>query len=194
MSNVLQLKADEKVCALCGFAKPVSEFNKDKTRKDGMHRECRECCKSRNKTRRANSFKSPEARKEYLDKKKKYNRSVGYYDNYFRKKFGITYEEVKSMFDAQFGRCANRACSKEIVFYHDNEHGRAHPNRACLDHDHASGKVRALLCMSCNTVLGTLESKENVVLGLLEYGFKHGASKNSRLFTLTEKWSKNNGY
>lgn len=135
----------------------------------GLQSKCRDCAKERNRTKRTESFDSPETRKEYLDKKKKYNRSIKYYDNYFRKRFGITYEQVKSMYDSQYGKCANRACDKELVFYHDNEHGRAHPNRACVDHDHVTGRVRALLCMPCNTILGTIEARGNIISGLMEY-------------------------
>ena len=169
MSATIHNIEQQKTCTVCGFEKPISNFNKDRTHIDSLKSLCRDCCKSRNKTKRAASFESPEARKEYLEKKRKYNRTIGYYDNYFRKRFGISYDDVKSMYDSQLGRCANRTCGKELAFYHDNEHGRAHSNRACVDHDHNTGKVRALLCMPCNTILGTLETKEHLISGLMEY-------------------------
>lgn len=190
MENVISLKSNlyiapvKKTCALCGHEKKVAEFNKSKHHKHGVRPECRLCQKTRNKTRREQSFDSPEAREEYLAKKRRYNTSVGYYDKYFMKRFGVTYNQVRAMYDAQFGRCANRACSKEITFYHENENSRANPHRACVDHDHKTGKVRALLCMPCNTTLGILETKENIILGLMEYKTKH--SESSGLMNLTE--------
>ena len=34
-----------KICTKCGVWKPLEEFNKNKTRKDGRQYECRECTK-----------------------------------------------------------------------------------------------------------------------------------------------------
>jgi len=184
MSAAIKLVGN-KNCNTCGFDKDFSDFNKDRTHKDGLKSLCRQCEKTRNRTRRQKSFDSAESRAEYLEKKRKFNKTQKYYDGYFMKRFGITYTDVKAMFDAQYGRCANKACGKNLGFYHENEDGRASSNRACVDHDHNTGKVRALLCMPCNTILGTLETKENIVLGLLDYAYKFNPTKDNRLFELT---------
>jgi len=54
----------------------------------------------------------------------------------------LTKEEYDRLFAAQRGVCA--ICSRT------NPDGRA----LSVDHDHGTGRVRALLCLKCNTLLG----------------------------------------
>jgi len=49
------------------------------------------------------------------------------------------------------------------------------PDRAVIDHDHKTGKFRAVLCMNCNLTLGKIENEPNKALGLMEYLAKHTA-------------------
>lgn len=43
-------KQKTKVCNVCGKEKPLSEFNKDCTKKDGYRNQCRECTAKKRKT------------------------------------------------------------------------------------------------------------------------------------------------
>lgn len=61
------------------------------------------------------------------------------------KKFGITYEQYCQILKFQKGRCA--ICKK----YPDKN------RRLCVDHCHDNGRVRGLLCDSCNKMLGVYE-------------------------------------
>jgi len=76
--------------------------------------------------------------------------------------YGISLAEFKSMQDKQGLRCA-------ICDRHENEEGRA----LCIDHNHATGKVRALLCTRCNSAIGFLEESEERAGKLIEYLRKH---------------------
>ena len=47
----------------------------------------------------------------------------------------------------------------------------------CIDHCHATGVVRGVLCDGCNTAYGLLRDNALVVAGLLAYALKHGGAK-----------------
>jgi len=59
------------------------------------------------------------------------------------KKFGMTMADYDLMFASQKGGCA--IC------------GRTQKQWLSVDHDHASGRVRGLLCTRCNLALGFYE-------------------------------------
>jgi hypothetical protein len=41
--------------------------------------------------------------------------------------------------------------------------------KLCVDHDHQTGYVRSLLCHGCNTGIGLLKEKEEILLKAIEY-------------------------
>lgn len=88
-------------------------------------------------------------RKRNPDKAREYN---------FKSKYGITTKEYDELYTGQSGCCA--LCSK-----HSTELSRP----LCVDHDHETGKVRGLLCSTCNSGLGKLGDNEEGLLKALEY-------------------------
>lgn len=74
------------------------------------------------------------------------------------KKFGITLEEYERLLDGQEGRCA--ICGSE------DWRGYGTP---CIDHDHATGAVRGLLCSMCNAALGQFEDDVSRLEAAAEY-------------------------
>ncbi len=69
--------------------------------------------------------------------------------------YGITHAQYVEMEIAQDGRCA--ICHKRPA-------GHLH-----IDHDHATGKVRGLLCGNCNTALGLLQDEPHLLDRAAEY-------------------------
>lgn len=63
-------------------------------------------------------------------------------------KYGITPDDYQAMLDSQNGGCAICGITQTQVW----KEGWNHPLE--VDHDHDTGKVRGLLCSSCNVSLG----------------------------------------
>ena len=93
--------------------------------------------------RTASSASSRQADREARAKEKA--RADRAHDRYVRRTYGLTEGEYAAILAAQDGRCA--ICTR-----------RPRSRRLAVDHDHETGKVRGLLCYTCNHfVLGFVE-------------------------------------
>ncbi len=120
-----------KHCPRCKTDKPVEEFHKSKKSPDG-----RQCyCKTCRKTMSADSYRS---------KSKEEQRDI-----YYKRYYGLSYDEVQLMLDDQGFTCA--ICPKDIT---DKFH---------VDHCHTTGTVRGLLCPQCNHMLGLSYDNPNTL-------------------------------
>jgi Recombination endonuclease VII len=72
-----------------------------------------------------------------------------------RIRYGITEEQYDAMLLAQGNKCA--ICKKDEATCIGNGEGR---RRLAVDHDHATGAVRGLLCTPCNNSLGVFENRK----------------------------------
>ena len=72
-----------------------------------------------------------------------------YYDmgrkSYLKRTYGISLDDYNRMLEDQLYSCAICGNSKAGV--------RGKYNTFCVDHDHSTGKVRGLLCYSCNVIV-----------------------------------------
>lgn len=146
-----------KRCSVCGDDKPLGDFYKSGSSPDGVASRCKPCnnavssgwkaenpervrvrqrdrakINERNRLRRT----TPEGRRVTLDRR-------------LRQDHGITLVEYEELVAAQSGLCA--ICGLPPS-------GETHADeRLHLDHDHATGRIRGLLCRYCNTGLGLLD-------------------------------------
>lgn len=74
-----------------------------------------------------------------------------------RRHYGMTVPQLHAMIDNQAGLCG--ICTVPMKPGRDTN----------VDHDHATGRVRGLLCRSCNTRLGRIESDKLVASATLAY-------------------------
>ena len=73
--------------------------------------------------------------------------------------YGVTREEFQSMLIAQGGKCA--ICKSEEWPGRDNI--------PTIDHDHATGKIRSLLCGRCNSALGHIHDDLIIAREIVRY-------------------------
>lgn len=125
-----------KICAACKEEKDLSEFWKNKARKDGLCSSCKNCVNSQ-----AFSPKRIANRKVY----NKVNKTR--VKNYqLCRKFNITIEQYDQMLKDQDSKCAICQCTKDRF------------NRDfAVDHNHVTGQIRGLLCGPCNTSIGVFQ-------------------------------------
>ena len=79
-------------------------------------------------------------------------------DKRLQKTYGITIADYDRMHEEQQGQCAICGRHQSVLSY-----------RLYVDHDHETGKVRQLLCSSCNALVGIVETgKLTAVLVYIE--------------------------
>ena len=75
----------------------------------------------------------------------------------YKIKYGITIEDYDRMFEEQSGLCA--------ICGNPPEEGQL----LNVDHDHETGKVRALLCFTCNNGLGSFQDDPELLKKASQY-------------------------
>ena len=86
-----------------------------------------------------------------------------YRDQFMKRRYGISQADYEIMLIAQEGKCA--VCSTtEYV---------GPGKRAHVDHDHKTGKVRGLVCVRCNVLLGMAQDQHERFIAAIRYLEKH---------------------
>jgi hypothetical protein len=179
---------DQKKCCACHALLPLDSFYlkaKDSERRDSRCRACRAAEMRRYRAENPEIVKAIERRTRKKHREKYRERSSKwYYENHQRAKdarkayriekaetirhnklkaaFGIGLDEYDEMLKSQNGKCA-------ICGVHESRLLR----RLAVDHCHNSGKVRGLLCGSCNTGIGSFKESEINLTSAIKYIQKH---------------------
>jgi len=80
-------------------------------------------------------------------------------------KYGMTLEDLIGKLDANNWEC--ELCNKKIKLQGTGENVQA--NTAVVDHCHQTGKVRGILCHTCNQGLGKLGDTPESILKAYDY-------------------------
>ena len=93
---------------------------------------------------------------------------VAYHSKRKLRKYGMTEDDYQRMFKKQKGVCA--ICKKqEYTRVASFVKGNKNIQRLSVDHDHKTGKVRGLLCFSCNRALGYFKDSKEMLKDAIVY-------------------------
>lgn len=139
-----------KLCTGCQVEKPLDQFGIDRRRGRVMSR-CKPC---RTAAARAWRHSRPEYESARYQATKPETR-----ERHLKRKYGVTLADYDRMLADQGGCCA--ICRKPEV---QQFKGVFH-----VDHDHATGAVRGLLCRGCNHMLGVVGDDPAILARAIRY-------------------------
>ena len=106
-----------------------------------------ECRKVRQRAHRSRWGMKNRERISAAGRKYREANSDRYSEYQYLRRYGLTFPEVEALWNAQGGLCG--ICHQAIRLR--GEKGR---DKAVVDHCHATGEVRGLLCTPCNLMIG----------------------------------------
>lgn len=125
-----------KTCTVCKQTKPLEDYYNLKASKDGKSWRCKECDKHTTIDSRRRRYERSRVQQRQANRKAKY---------------GITEVEFNEILLSQKGKCG--CCGETLTDEFEKRHAR---NKLVIDHCHATGAVRGLLCTMCNKGIGLL--------------------------------------
>lgn len=144
-------------CSACQRVKSLVDFYRDARGRSGRGYRCKDCVKA---ATRAHNAADPERKRqrdtEYRRKEKNQARAR---DRQLRQRYGIGAEEYDKLLASQGGGCA--------ICGGDEKDSRS--RELPVDHDHATGAVRGILCDPCNRVLGLFRDDPKILRSAVNY-------------------------
>lgn len=154
-----------KKCRSCNLWKPLSQFpiTRPPKRSPRRHSYCGECLRQKGRALHAKLRDDP----EYKRKKVVIRRRC-----HLRKQFDMSLEDYEAMLAGQGGVCA--ICRQEETWVNSR---KGSIGALAVDHDHSTGKVRGLLCNSCNVLIALSGERTEVLRAAIAYLEHHASSK-----------------
>ena len=128
-----------KICYRCGINKPVSQYYTVTKGSTDIGSCCKECDNERGREYRQ---KHPEVYQNYYHRNRPRIQAKER-----RERYGLDSDQFNELLRSQNGKCA--------ICFSSESGGRN--NTWHVDHDHATGIVRGLLCAGCNVGLGNFK-------------------------------------
>lgn len=125
------------------------EFTPENTRRTKSGRACIACAN---------------ARTEEFNKRNPSRRALVRRKYNLKRLYGLTLEQYEELFETQRGLCA--ICRKPETI--TDRRSSSKPNLG-VDHCHTTGRVRGLLCRTCNTGIGLLTESPEILHAAVQY-------------------------
>ena len=173
-----------KLCNMCGVEKPATNKYFPRRKDEVLRGECKLCSAkyhvswSKSNIKRSREIKAkwnkanPEKHrgdpvKQRASEKKWRKENPERFLNsqrkhHLRKTYNLTSEDFDRMLEEQDGKCDLCGISQTKTY-----------GSLCVDHNHETGKVRALLCKKCNFIVGAIENSPETAESVRTYLFNH---------------------
>ncbi len=149
-----------KTCTKCKNNKKLTDFFKDKSKKDSLRPSCKQCSNEVNKRR-------PDRLEKMKLWRVKNKEAVKHND--LKTAFGIGLVEYNKMLLEQQDKCA--ICKNpETAFIKSLNKTKSFS----VDHCHKTGRIRGLLCGKCNTALGLFKEDVSIMKLAINYLIQNG--------------------
>lgn len=129
----------------CWTCQETKDADEFHRQRGGRHRHCKECIRARHRAR----YKATGGKDRVFDQS-------------LRRLYGITLDQYNAKAAEQGGRCGLCGRAPET------------DRRMHVDHDHATGKIRDLLCHHCNLLLGNAQDSVDRLQLAIAYLQRHG--------------------
>lgn len=141
-----------RTCTKCGIEKRITEFRARPGARMNQYRSTCKRCEHR-----------------FINQRMKARRQLGHETFHYalKSKYGVNLTEYNRLMVAQRGICA-------ICHRPETRTWRGQTKRLAVDHDHVTGKHRALLCDACNTILARCGDDPSILIAAIDYLGKFG--------------------
>src|SRR5579872_193612 len=156
-----------KTCITCKQDKPDDAYYKDSKHSDRLRGSCIECMAAQNKTWRKENPEKERASGRTWRKNNHTRQRQTEKSRELKKKYGLTIEDYEAIMMAQNHKCA--ICRTPLIMY------GSMIGKTAVDHNHANGQVRGILCWHCNCALGSMRDNVEIAKSCVEYLEMDGA-------------------
>ena len=143
-------------CCRCRGFFTVDQFYRRKNSSDGRHSWCVRCCRSYKSAVGQRRKRQARRKLQAVEIRQAENRDV------VLRRYGLTLDDYQQLLDAQRGLCG-------ICRQPETAMRNGRPMNLAVDHCHKTSRIRGLLCLRCNNVLGHAGDRVEVLLAAVRY-------------------------